>query len=55
MDLPLDWFFLHVEAAKRYSGYRRKEEFIDLVAAIAGSFSDGGAKKHLESLDNALE
>lgn len=53
--MPLDWFFLHVETAKRYLGYRRKEEFIDLASAIAGSFSKGGTEKYLESLDNALE
>lgn len=55
MDLPLDWFFLHAESAKRYLGYRRREEFLDLVAAISSAFSKENGDKYLKSLDQLVE
>jgi len=54
-NMPLDEFYIHLEGAKRYLGHRRKQEFLDLSAAISGSFSKNGIQKYLNNLDDQVE
>lgn len=48
--MPLNKAFLYLDAISRKHTYKRKDEFIDLVAAISVSFSGKGYKEHLDSL-----
>lgn len=54
-NMPLDRFYLHVEGARRYQGYRRREEYVDSVSAIGGALSKDGFSKHMKALDNLTE
>jgi len=51
MDLPLDKFYLYVEANKRERAIRRRVMVADTTGAISGALVKGALKKYLDLLE----
>lgn len=51
LDLPLDKFFLYVEAEERRRNGDRKVMISDTAGAVAGIFAKKGVSKYLKLLE----